>query len=55
MIRNPKAFEVWPACSCNAPYVITELGMLPFANHSYCFDLSAITVTEEVKIWRSLE
>jgi hypothetical protein len=29
MIRNPKAFEVWSACSCNALYVITELEMLP--------------------------
>jgi len=29
MIRNPKAFEAWPTCSCNIHYVITELGMLP--------------------------
>ena len=33
MIRNPKAFEVWSACSCNALYVITELEMRPFGNH----------------------
>jgi len=29
MIRNPEAFEVWSACSCNALYVITELEVLP--------------------------
>jgi len=29
MIRNPKAFEVWSACSRNVHYVITKLEMLP--------------------------
>jgi hypothetical protein len=33
MIRNPKAFEVWSACSRNAPYVITELEILPKTIH----------------------
>ena len=27
MIRNPKAFEVWSACSCNVHYVITDSEM----------------------------
>jgi hypothetical protein len=32
MIRNPKSFEVWSACSCNALYVITELEMFALKN-----------------------
>jgi hypothetical protein len=30
IIRNPKAFEVWPTCSYNIYCVITQLGMLRF-------------------------
>jgi len=29
MIRNPKSFEVWSACSPNVHYVITQLEMRP--------------------------
>jgi len=40
MIRNPKSFEVWSACSPYVHYVITQLEMLPMTEYNILIDNS---------------